>query len=80
MTEGLPKVAAKVPAVLELEPGTYHWCTCGLSARQPFCDGGHRGCDLRPLKVEVAEAGRKALCQCKRTKTAPYCDGSHCAL
>ena len=80
MSEGFPKVAAKVPAVLDLEPGTYFWCSCGLSAKQPFCDGAHKVCDLRPMKVEILEAGKKALCQCKHTKTAPFCDGSHCAL
>jgi CDGSH-type Zn-finger protein len=80
MSEGLPKVAAKVPAVLDLEPGTYFWCTCGLSAKQPFCDGAHKACGLRPMKFEVPEAGKQALCQCKHTKTPPYCDGSHCAL
>ena len=80
MSEGFPKVPAKVPAVLDLEPGTYFWCTCGLSAKQPFCDGAHKVCALRPLKVEVAEPGKKAFCQCKHTKTAPFCDGSHCSL
>ena len=80
MSEGFPKVPAKVPAVLDLEPGTYFWCTCGLSAKQPFCDGAHKACDLRPLKVEVAEAGKKAFCQCKHTKTAQFRDGSHCSL
>jgi CDGSH-type Zn-finger protein len=80
MSEGIPKVAAKVPAVLDLEAGTYFWCTCGLSAKQPFCDGAHKACALRPLKFELPEAGKKALCQCKHTKTPPYCDGSHCAL
>jgi CDGSH-type Zn-finger protein len=80
MSEGFPKVAAKVPAVLDLEPGTYWWCSCSLSAKQPFCDGSHKACDLRPLKVEITETGKKALCLCKHTKTAPFCDGSHCDL
>jgi CDGSH-type Zn-finger protein len=80
MSEGFPKVAAKTPAVLDLEPGTYFWCTCGLSSKQPFCDGSHKACDLRPMKVELPEAGRRAFCQCKHTKTAPFCDGSHCQL
>lgn len=80
MSEGFPKVAAKVPAVLNMEPGTYYWCSCGLSGKQPFCDGAHKACDLRPMKVEIQEAGKKAFCQCKHTKTAPFCDGSHCNL
>ena len=24
-----------------LEGKTYYWCTCGISAKQPFCDGSH---------------------------------------
>jgi CDGSH iron-sulfur domain-containing protein 3 len=80
MSEGFPKIAAKGPAVLDLEPGTYFWCACGLSAKQPFCDGSHKVCELRPMKVVIQEAGEQALCQCKHTKTAPFCDGSHCDL
>ncbi len=45
-----------------------------------FCDGAHKACGLRPLKVDLAEPGRRALCQCKHTKTPPFCDGSHCQL
>ena len=26
-----PVIAAKQPAVLELEAGTYYWCRCGRS-------------------------------------------------
>jgi CDGSH-type Zn-finger protein len=77
MSDEFPKVAAKAPAVLDLEPGTYFWCACGLSAKQPFCDGSHKACDIRPMKVEIGEACKKAFCQCKHTKTTPYCDGSH---
>lgn len=80
MSESLPKIAAKVPAVLDLEPGTYWWCACGLSAKQPFCDGSHKGSDFHPMKLEITEPGTKALCQCKHSKTAPFCDGSHRAL
>ncbi len=36
-----PKVAQKAPYVLELEPGTYYWCSYGKSNNQPFCDGSH---------------------------------------
>ena len=28
-----PRIADTKPAVLELEPGTYFWCTCGGKSR-----------------------------------------------
>ena len=24
-----------------LEGKSYFWCTCGISSKQPFCDGSH---------------------------------------
>ena len=77
MTDVFPKVAAKTPAVLDLEPGTYHWCTCGLSAKQPFCDGAHIGSGMTPLKVPIDSQKKVAWCGCKATAGAPFCDGSH---
>jgi CDGSH-type Zn-finger protein len=44
----LPKVHATAPAALELEPGDYWWCACGLSQHQPFCDGSHKGLAVSP--------------------------------
>jgi len=75
-----PKIAAKVPAVLELEPGAYHWCSCGRSQKQPFCDGSHKGTGFAPLKFVVEEKKKVALCQCKRTNRPPFCDGTHKGL
>ncbi len=75
-----PKVAKKGPYVQHAEVGTYHWCACGHSAKQPFCDGSHKGTGMAPLKVEVKEAGNLPWCGCKHTKTPPYCDGTHTKL
>ncbi|TDI38606.1 MAG: CDGSH iron-sulfur domain-containing protein [Acidobacteria bacterium] len=74
------KIAQKQPAVLELEPGTYHWCQCGESSNQPFCDGSHAGTGFTPVMVEITEKKTVALCQCKQTNNAPMCDGSHSSL
>ncbi|MDQ6970284.1 MAG: CDGSH iron-sulfur domain-containing protein [Mariprofundus sp.] len=73
-------IAAKEPAVLELEPGTYYWCSCGKSANQPFCDGSHKGTEFTPQVLEITEKQKVALCQCKRSKNGAFCDGSHARL
>ncbi|MEB3356533.1 MAG: CDGSH iron-sulfur domain-containing protein [Synechococcales bacterium] len=77
MSTELPVVFATKPMVMELEPGIYHWCTCGLSEKQPFCNGSHKGTSFTPLAFEVAEKKQVALCLCKQTANAPFCDGSH---
>lgn len=55
----------------------YWWCTCGFSAKQPFCDGTHKGSSFKSLPFQVNQKQTVALCGCKKTKTPPYCDGSH---
>ncbi len=47
-----PIIFEKKPTVMELEPGTYYWCSCGHSAKQPFCDGSHKGTELTPVAFE----------------------------
>ena len=75
-----PIIADKKPVVLSLEPGTYYWCQCGRSKKQPFCDGSHKGTGITPIEFSLTAKKQAALCQCKQTKTPPYCDGTHKSL
>jgi len=73
-----PVRAADTPFGIEVEAGkSYYWCACGLSKKQPFCDGSHQGSDFTPIKY-VADEGKKVFfCGCKATGNQPLCDGSH---
>ena len=77
-----PVVARPKPCLVDLKPGrTYFWCSCGRSAKQPFCDGSHNGTDFQPLQFRAAAGSEEALlCGCKHTRTPPYCDGAHTNL
>ena len=76
----LPRIAGTRPAKMDLEPGTYWWCSCGLSASQPFCDGSHEGTGFEPVRLEISEPTFVALCTCKRSARGPHCDGAHRGL
>jgi CDGSH-type Zn-finger protein len=86
----LPHIAKKEPAMVNVQPGKiYAWCTCGLSQKQPFCDGVHKKIahtidehdepilPYKSIKVEFEKEEEVWFCQCKQTKTPHYCDGSH---
>ncbi|MBX2842328.1 MAG: CDGSH iron-sulfur domain-containing protein [Flammeovirgaceae bacterium] len=77
---GKPKIAQKVPIVMDVEPGTYFWCACGESKKQPYCDGSHKGTDFTPVKETIESKKRVAWCGCKHSNKAPFCDGSHSKL
>lgn len=62
----------------ELKAGkSYLWCSCGRSAKQPFCDGSHKGTDFTPIKYKARRDEDVIFCGCKHTNDAPFCDGSH---
>jgi CDGSH-type Zn-finger protein len=65
-----PVIAARAPIGVDLEAGkTYYWCSCGKSAKQPFCDGSHKGGEFTPRPYAPTATGKASLC-----------DGSHKAL
>ena len=76
-----PHIAQKGPFPVEVEAGKdYWWCACGKSAKQPFCDGSHKGGSFSPMKYTAEKTGDAWFCACKGTGKAPLCDGSHKAL
>ncbi len=76
-----PVVAQKGPYPVQVEAGkSYHWCACGHSANQPFCDGSHKGTGMTPLKFDATETKTVYLCGCKHTGNPPFCDGHHSKL
>ena len=59
----------------------YFWCACGLSRKQPFCDGTHKkDGKYKSIKYLAEESKEMYLCGCKTTKHSPFCDGSHSKL
>lgn len=88
MTNILPKISQKSPYKIEVEAGKkYSWCSCGLSANQPFCDGAHKahknpdGTSVMKSISYIAEENKTVyFCGCKHTKNGVFCDGSHSSL
>jgi len=62
----------------------YHFCTCGESRNQPWCeDGGSGACSVNPkfhsMLYQPRYSGTKYLCGCKKSPQVLWCNGS-CAL
>ena len=74
-----PVAPQKKPYKVIVEKGkTYSWCACGLSLKEPLCDGTHKKeGKFKSLKYLAAENKEIYFCGCKMTKHPPFCDGSH---
>ena len=73
-----PVIADNRPVKVSLSKGQeYHFCTCGRSKSQPFCDGSHVGTSFNPKVIVSDEDGDAYLCACKHTGNTPFCDGTH---
>lgn len=67
-----PVVAQKAPFPVEVEAGkTYYWCACGKSAKQPFCDGSHKGSEFAPIAYKAEQDGKVWFCGCKHSAKKP---------
>ena len=74
-----PVIHPKAPIKVKVDKDkTYYWCSCGLSKKQPFCDGFHKKeGKFKSLKYSAIENKDIFFCGCKRTAHPPFCDGSH---
>ena len=77
-----PSSPQKNPYKVEVEKGkTYFWCSCGLSQKQPFCDGSHeKDGTFKPVKYLAQSNKVVFFCGCKITNHPPFCDNSHTKL
>ena len=74
-----PTTPQKSPYKITVEKGkTYFWCSCGLSLKQPFCDGSHKKeGKFKSIKFIATENEELDFCGCKMSGRPPFCDGSH---
>lgn len=68
----------ETPCCVEVEAGKrYFWCSCGKSQKEPYCDGSHKGTEMKSVSFIAETTEKVSLCRCKKTRNPPYCDGSH---
>ena len=74
-----PATPQKSPYKVMIEKDkVYFWCACGLSKKQPFCDGSHKkDGKYKSIKYLAEESKEMYFCGCKMTNHPPFCDGSH---
>jgi CDGSH-type Zn-finger protein len=74
-------IAQKAPYPVDVEAGKrYWWCACGKSAKQPFCDGSHKGSSITPVEFKAEQDGKVWFCGCKQSGKGALCDGAHKSL
>jgi CDGSH-type Zn-finger protein/mannose-6-phosphate isomerase-like protein (cupin superfamily) len=82
MSDVRPTIASMKPFYREMKAGQRAlWCACGLSKRQPFCDGrSHVGTGFEPIQYRAEQDEEILFCGCKQSGTPPFCDGTHSNL
>ena len=77
-----PRSPQKSPYKVKVKKGKiYFWCACGLSNKQPFCDGTHKiEGKFKSLKYLADGSKDIYFCGCKLSQKSPFCDGSHSKL
>ena len=78
--EKLPKIIQRQSKSVNLEPGTYYYCRCGLSKDGIFCDDSHHATGFEPKRFKVSEPSSLYLCMCRYSDNLPFCDGKHRSL
>ena len=77
----MAEIGGRAPITVDVEAGkSYWWCACGLSKKQPFCDGSHKVTSFTPIEFKAAASEKVWFCACKRSAKKPMCDGSHKSL
>jgi CDGSH-type Zn-finger protein len=78
MSDNKPHIAQKSPCAVDVEAGKSYWfCTCGKAAKQPFCDGSHKGGSFVPTEYKATKSETVHFCGCKHSANGVTCDGAH---
>jgi len=82
--EPVPSTPKMGPYKVHVNAGeAYHFCTCGESANQPWCEGDGGPCPIEPnftaRTVFHQHNATKLMCGCKKAPGA-YCNGTCATL